>query len=592
MTKPNCSSVLTIWAVGLVIAAYYLWAAQAGGKSFVWNQDLGGYYDLAARGFAQGHLYLPIAPAKELLSLPNPWDPAANAPYRLHDAVLFGGHYYLLHLPGPAVALFLPWRLVIGHDLPENFALFLFCLGGFTFSAAALMRLLDLAGARPGRPMLVLMLLALGICQGVPYLLSTILMYQVAIGGGYFFLSAAIYCLVRAITDLRTSWCAASGVMFGFAMASRPHLAFAAIAAFVALVLLRAGFKRALAFAIPVTVGGLLLAGYNLARFGNIFEFGARYQLAGIPDSSILLSARNVLPGLYYSLFCAPDFSAVFPWVRLVLRFPFDSPSYALPPRYFLEPTGGALWSAPFLIGVAALPFLQRLVPTVRVVLWSLSASVAGVVVFLAATGFTTQRYEVDFLPMAVLLALAVFGALGWRWLPGVLIVFGLAVSLALGISGPNDEMLKNRPDEYMRIAGVFSPIAKFRPVLNPEFSTTFSAEFTAQSEHYREPLLTLGRQADRYYLYAEHVGGKVRIASYRELSEIDCLIDPKGPVRFDVKYDRGLRIMHVVIDGQERLRHPIGSLVTAPADITLGENRIDPNVTEARFTGRIQTAR
>jgi hypothetical protein len=576
-------------AATLAIATYYLWAAQASGTPFVWNQDLGGYYNLLARAFAQGHFYLPVAPSHNLLALPNPYDPIANAPYRLHDAVLFGGRYYLHHLPAPAVVLFLPWRLVTGHDLPENFAVFLFCLGGFAFSAGSLTQLLKLAEARPGQLMLALMLLALGICQGVPYLLSRVRMYEVAIAGGYFFASAGLYCLIRATGSANAAWRGVSGLLFGLAMASRPHLAMVAVAAFVALVILRQPWMGILTFILPMIATGMLLMLYNYERFGSVFEFGGKYMLAGIGDSSTRLAGRNVPPGIYYLLFCAPEVSAVFPWFRPILRFPFDLPSYGLPPKYFLEPTSGGLWAAPFLIGMAGLPLLRRTIPLVRVLLWSLTAATLGVLLFLAGTGWATQRYEVDFLPLTALVALTMFGILGWRWGSSVLIVAGLVVSLAFGTTGPNDEMLKNHPEAYLQIARAFSPIAKYRPALNPEFSTAFTAEFIPQPDNYREPLVTLGRQAHRYYLYAEHVGGKVRIASYRELSEIDCVIEPSRPVQIALKYDRVARVMHVSIDGQERLTHLIGNLVTAPDDVTIGQNRIDPNITNTRFTGRIQ---
>jgi hypothetical protein len=280
----------------------------------------------------------------------------------------------------------------------------------------------------------------------------------------------------------------------------------------------------------------------------------------------------------------------VFPWARLILRFPFDSSGYALPPRYFLEPTGGILWCAPFAVGVLLLPFLRRIAGAAKTLLWTALASAVAIVIFLAATGFTTQRYEVDFLP---LLAWTALGVLGIACLRGALlavpVALGMVISMALGVSGFRDEMLKNRPETYLRIARVFSPIASFRPVLNPPLAASFTAEFVAQPDHYREPLLTAGRQAGFYYLYAEHLAGKVRIASYRELSEIDCLIEPHGPVAFALRYDPATRVMHVSIDSQERLTHNVGMLVTAPADVTIGRNRIDPNVTEPRFTGRIQ---
>ena len=49
---------------------------------------------------------------------------------------------------------------------------------------------------------------------------------------------------------------------------------------------------------------------------------------------------------------------------------------------------------------------------------------------------------------------------------------------------------------------------------------------------------------------------------------------------------------MTLTVDGEELLVHDIGILVTAPAEVTVGENRIDLNVTVRRFTGRIHEIR
>ena len=124
----------------------------------------------------------------------------------------------------------------------------------------------------------------------------------------------------------------------------------------------------------------------------------------------------------------------------------------------------------------------------VRALLWAMAASSAAILLFLAATGFTTHRYEVDFLPLAVWVALASLGihtarssgtkrtALSTALV--VSIAFGVLVNLALGIAGPYDEMLKNRPLRYVRIARWLSPVEKFRPVLNPKLAVDFTTQF------------------------------------------------------------------------------------------------------------------
>ncbi len=198
--------------VAVAVGCYYLWGVRAAGNQFFWGYDLGGYYDYLGRGFAHGHLYVPIEPSPQLLALANPWDPAVDDSLKMQDMALYNGRYYLYHGAGPALILFTPWRLVTGHDLPESFALFLLCFGGFLFSCGALLRVLDLAEAKPGPLLLAAMLLALGICQCVPYLLNRVWVYEIAIGGGYFCVSGAVFFLARGIESRRSAWwLAASG---------------------------------------------------------------------------------------------------------------------------------------------------------------------------------------------------------------------------------------------------------------------------------------------------------------------------------------------------------------------------------------------
>ena len=90
-------------------------------------------------GFLQGHVYLAVKPAPELLALANPRDPVANAPYRLQDASLYKGRYYAYFGPIPALTLFAPYKALSGFDFPTNFGVALYCCAGFGFSCALLL---------------------------------------------------------------------------------------------------------------------------------------------------------------------------------------------------------------------------------------------------------------------------------------------------------------------------------------------------------------------------------------------------------------------------------------------------------------------
>jgi hypothetical protein len=597
--------------VAAAVGSYYLWAVRASGNKFAWGYALGGYYDYLGRGFASGHLYVPIEPSPKLLALPNPWDPAVDDSLKMQDMALFNGHYYLYHGAGPALILFAPWRLATGHDLPESFALFLLCFGGFLFSCGALIRLLDLSAARPQLLLLAVMLLALGICQSVPYLLSRVWVYEIAIGGGYFCLSGAVFFLARGIKSRRSRyWLASSGLMFGLAIACRPHLGLAGAIALGGLVAILSrsrrlpaalGSREFLAFLVSLGFAGAAVAAYNYLRFGAPFEFGIKYLLAGADQNRINLDARYVLPGLYFNLFCLPDFSLVFPWVRPAFRYPFDSPDYPFPPGYFIEATVGALCLAPFIPGA----FLRGKAPApVRILLRTILASAAAILLFLAATGFTTHRYEVDFLPLLVLAALAGYGihiarSSGFRRVAfsvalTVAVTYSAVANLALGIAGPYDEMLKNRPASYLRIARWFSPVEEYRPILKPKIAVEFAAEFAPQPEGFHEPLVTIGRQPYRHFIYVEHLSGKLRIISRSEASTMTHeMADPGSKlIGIRVSYSPESGKLTTAIDGQGVLVHEIGTLVTAPAQVTVGENQLDLNVTVKRFTGQIQGIR
>jgi hypothetical protein len=593
---------VVFFVVAAAVGSYYLWTVRAVGNKFDWGYDLGGYYDYLGRGFAHGHLYVPITPSPKLLALPNPWDPAVDDSLKMQDMALFNGRYYLYHGAGPALILFAPWRLVTGHDLPESFALFLLCFGGFLFSCGALLRILDLAPARPGPWLLAAMLLALGICQSVPYLLSRVWVYEIAIGGGYFCISGAVFFLARGIGSRRSVyWLAASGLMFGLAIACRPHLGLASAMALLAVAVSLSGRQLA-AFVIPLTLAGVVVVAYNYARFGNPFEFGIRYLLAGADQNRIKLDTRFVAPGLYFNLFCPPDFDPVFPFVRTAFRNPFNSPKYPFPPGYFIEPTVGALWLSPFFIG--ALLVLSAPQTAVRTLLRAMLAAAVTILLFLAATGFTSQRYEVDFLPLTVLIALAGCGvyiarAAGLRRVVvcaalAVAVGYSAVANLALGIAGPYDEMLKNRPASYVRTARWFSPIEQLRPLMNPKLIAELSAEFALQPEGFREPLITIGRGPYRHFIYVEHLPGRLRVVSRSDTSTMAYeMAEPGGkPVGVLVTYSPESGKLAVAIDGREMLVHPIGTLVTAPAQVTIGENRIDLNVTAGRFTGRVREVR
>lgn len=520
------------------VGLYFRWQVRAASlDGFTWGRDLTGYYNYLAQGFVAGHLYLPVEPDPRLLALPNPIDPKAGLDLpKLFDGVLYNRRYYLYHGAGPAVMLFAPWRLLTGHDMPENYALWLFCFGGYLFSALALMRLLS-----PKPWLLAWLLLGLACCASLPFLMNRIWVYELAIGSGYFCVAAGLYCYLR-------QWFVPAGLMFAMAVACRPHLG--VFGALAILQLAMSNRRRLPALATPIALVGLAIAWYNYARFGNPLEFGLTYQITGEFQGRVTPRLVNVLPGLFYNLFAGLDFSPVFPWFRLP-PIPFVVPR---PPQYFIEPIVGALWLAPFLPAALGVFFLRGL----RAPLSLVVSGALAVLFFLALTGLSTQRYEVDFLPWLTLAALAVCAVLIERRPAAAILVipavlFGTVVNASLGIEGPYNDILRDRPARYVKTAALFSPIPNLRPRLNPPFDVPFPAHrvFRAGRLPFRYELYL-----DRNRLVSRFPGNEVS----RELSGI--------PPEFEAKFLPQSGEVVVSAEGSEILRHRIGTLVAAPADI------------------------
>lgn len=376
--------------LALLVSGYGV-AARVYSEPWAFGYNLGGYYNRLTRAFLEGHLYLDVEPRPELLSSPNPWDPALPDEWRLHDAVLFNKRYYLYHGIAPVLVLLAPFRYAAGWDLPEPVAVWIFLTLGCAWQMATLSR---------WRPLTVWDAVALGLGGGTLFLLHRVFVYEVAIACGYACVALAIWAAVRQHWTL-------AGLGVGLALLARPHLAL------VLLPLLwqarQGGWRRLLA---PVLLCGIVLGWYNWARFGVPWEFGLRYLLSGAGQQSLHLSWAAVGPSLW-----------------LLLAEPLDWPTFRLRQQPLVSTAGlamreftlGALWLCPVLLG----PWR-----------WRSATAVFGLLSlgFLCTTGWVTQRYSVDFLPWLLLAALGSSEPAPWR---KALILIGALTNVWLWRLGP-----------------------------------------------------------------------------------------------------------------------------------------------------------
>lgn len=343
-----------IWLALGISAALLAWVA--GGIAAMESRPgyAGHYYEYLVDGFLEGHTYLSVDPAPGLARLRDPYDPQQNAPFRLSDASLYHGKYYLYYGPTPAVVLMLPWKVLTGRHLPERWAAVAFA----TLALAGLGLLLwevriryfpRLSGWTLGAILLVAMH-----ASWLPVTLRRPGFWELPHAAALACLWCTLYFLWRCrLGRGQTGWALAVGIGLVLLIGSRPTFLFAA-----AVVAALAGFsgvsaapsgtprrlnwRTVLAVAFPLGLGGAALILYNVLRFGRAGEFGQSYQLLNVnelhlPHFQPSFFAFNVW--IYLGSF--PEFSPYFPFVKTVMPG-------GLPPGYVMsEEMHGAFFALP-----------------------------------------------------------------------------------------------------------------------------------------------------------------------------------------------------------------------------------------------------
>ena len=464
-------------AVLALVLAFYLWTASTSGSPFDFGENAADYYNLQADGLLSGKLSLDVDPPAALLALPDPYDPVANAPFRLHDASLYDGRYYLQWGPVPALVAFIPFRLLPLGDLPATLAAALFAFMGLCFAVALLRLVVRSYAPRTPRWMVGAGVVALATGSAAPFVLRRVAVYEIALLSAYAFLMAGLYLLATGALrgPVSRRRLAAGSLCLGLAVGCRPTMVLpAALLAGVWWWLSRrdGADRRRLAVAVlaPVAACGVLLALYNVARFGSPLEFGNGYQLAGIDVRTLKSYEPSALgPGLWFYLLARAHVTTGFPFVHLPLP-----PAYpgTLPGGYQLEVTGGVLRNVPIAFAfVAALALRAPGERALRRIVLGLAAVGIAFVAFISFSLFgATMRYETDF---ATLLVLA--GVLGWIAVAGrlrrgvarralaiggaALVAWGACYGVAISFTGYYDGLRAGEPGTYRALENLTSPL-------------------------------------------------------------------------------------------------------------------------------------
>ena len=493
----------TGWAVsGAAIAIFVaLWYISSG-RLVNWEPSTT-YFDRQANAFLSGQIALLEKPPAKLATLANPYlnENRAGVGGYIWDASYYKGKYYYYWGPMPSlmatmVKVFYPSLVV------QDEYLIFFSIAGLAIVLAALFHHLR-NRYFPMLPSWVVMgMILLGVLNmPVFWLVNYPHVHEGSIAMGELFLILGFYTVVRGMESQkhRVPWLAATGLLWGAAIASRINLVLG-IGWMVTLVCLFFFFRlrnwrlaggALLALTVPLLAWGSGLAWYNYARFGNILETGHRYQLTGaaLPaDYKNVTSISYILPNLYnmltrpmevhwreFPIFFTPHIKSGM-WPR-ILFFP-TSPYY-----FFDEPITGIFISIPtiyLLLAILTVPVQKWLFkiapepvparssgdqPIPSWLGWMVGGALLWNLAFLATFIYSAMRYLADITPLLTILIIICLGLTAqslrprariW-WLILVLLAISLVISILFSLLANFQNMdyifMNNNPHLYRAIA-------------------------------------------------------------------------------------------------------------------------------------------
>jgi tetratricopeptide (TPR) repeat protein len=413
---------ITLLIICALVIGIYVYIVQSGARVSGEPRTTDDHYNLLVQGLRVGQLSLKKEAPVGLVRLPDPYNPTANARFRvlpdnLHDLSYYKGKLYLYYGITPALILFWPFVALTGHYLSERFAVIVFCAAGFLASVGLLRALWRRYFSEVSAWVVAASTLALGLATAVPVMLPRSAHNEVAVSCGYMLTMLALAAIWRGLhePERRCRWLTVASLAYGLAVGARPSLLFGAVILLVPVAQTwrerKCVWPLFTAAIVPIALIGLGLMLYNELRFRNPFEFGLHYAL----DAGRAVTQQHFrLQYLWYNLRVyflePPRWGTHFPFVREMIMLPKPAGYQIAEVRFAI------LGGIPLVCLALAAPLAWRSQPAeARTVLRAFVIAVTLLFgACLAPLGFyyySAVRYEVDFLPALVLLG--VVGILG-----------------------------------------------------------------------------------------------------------------------------------------------------------------------------------
>jgi hypothetical protein len=385
------------------------------------------YYSQLAIAFKRNQLYLPEQPSAALLSLSDPYNYTLRKDSNVEDfpwdVSLYKGKFYIYWGPAPSLILTVLSDNQLTH-LGDQYLVLTFMCGLFFYSAVFTTNFWLKLNYNLPNWAISLALLAIGISTPVTLMLNRPKIYEASIVGCQFFFIGGCYWAYSAISrkDLPSIWkLVLAGTHWALAFGTRitilPAIIFTTVATLI--YILRENKTETLkkillnlsAMGIPLLLVAVGLSWYNWARFGSIFEFGLRFQLASANynEFNSLFSTHYIYQN-FLNYFTRPyQIQTAFPYIKTIENIVSND-------RF-----AGLLYTSPYFL-LSLIP-IGRLLASKKVdeidqnkgslekwLVTTFTGSALLSLVIILSYYFIAMRFTEDFMPALLLLSTIHFG--------------------------------------------------------------------------------------------------------------------------------------------------------------------------------------
>ncbi len=470
--------VLTVFLMLLTFLNTYSSAENSNEGENIFSTTFGMYNKDFVDSLNQGKLYLLQEPSEEFLKLENPYDTIARKGLSrtedyLWDTAYYNGHFYIYFGILPILILFLPFNILTGSYLKLSVANFIFSVLIFILLKEILLKIINRYFEKVEFKTVVYSLIMLLSGSLVLYANGMSRFYEIPIISGLYFVLQGMYFILCSIENdknkyLNIFW---GSTFLALSVACRPIDLLASILILPYLISLLIKMlknvkenkvnliKLIFGVAIPYLTVGALLMRYNYLRFGNVFDFGNKYQLTIVNMMELGNRIYSIPIGILCNLFTIP---------KIVPQFPFIEYSNDLASFYgfyYIENIlSGLFFLAPICFACFGIFKFNKKVENKELkILVNGLISVGSLIAILSvAMAGSNQRYLIDYAWMfifaGILIFISIYNLFKSEETKKVLqkvfafiAIYTMFISIIMGIKAEGENMKYASPEEYYK---------------------------------------------------------------------------------------------------------------------------------------------